>query len=137
MNDQVAAEIRAWMGRRRINQAALGRALSENEMWVSRRLRGRQPITISDLQRFAEALGVEVADLIPRAVRTATGGNTLRNPRRGDRPNPIVSAPPADQPKVAPDRPTPATSRPPRGPRRAHTTPGNRRPAVLPRPAAA
>jgi transcriptional regulator with XRE-family HTH domain len=69
LNDQVAEEIRSWMGRRRMSQAALGRALNENEMWVSRRLRGLQDLTLTDMQRIATALGVTPIDLIPRSVR--------------------------------------------------------------------
>lgn len=41
LNALVAAEIRAWMGRRELNQADVARKLGENEMWVYRRIRGK------------------------------------------------------------------------------------------------
>lgn len=65
LNNQVAGEIRAWMGRREMTQADVARALDENEMWVMRRIRGRQAMTIEDLQRIAAVLRVSVLDLFP------------------------------------------------------------------------
>jgi len=70
------------------------------------------------------------------AVRTAGDAATDRLLTRNQptpaaiRLTPIVSA-------TLPDRPNAANNRPPSGPRRVSTRPGNHRPAILPRPAAA
>lgn len=62
----VATEIRVLLLRRDMNQAQLAERMGVNEMWVSRRLRGAQPLDLNDLQRFAEALNVKIVDLLPR-----------------------------------------------------------------------
>lgn len=59
------------MGRRELNQAEVARRLGENEMWVYRRIRGKQLITIADLHRIAKALDVGVHDLLPPPDVTA------------------------------------------------------------------
>lgn len=61
----VAAEIRAQMGRLDVRQSELARRLGENDQWVSTRLKGRTPINLNDLHRFAKALGLNVFDLMP------------------------------------------------------------------------
>lgn len=61
----VAAEVRAWAGRRGLNQARLAELLGENEIWVSRRLRNRVHITVEDVARFASVLDCSVAALMP------------------------------------------------------------------------
>jgi hypothetical protein len=73
LNTQVAAEIRAWMGRREMNQADVARALGENEMWVFRRIRGKQQMTVADIERIAKVLRVPVIEFF-QASRTAEGG---------------------------------------------------------------
>lgn len=71
LSDQVAEEIRAWMGRRRVTGAALSSALGVSPAWISYRLSGKQEIGLNDLQRIAAALDVEAADLLPQALRMA------------------------------------------------------------------
>jgi transcriptional regulator with XRE-family HTH domain len=66
LNDAVLEEIRVWMARRRLNQSELAELLGEGQPWVSRRLGGRTPLTVDDLQRVADALGVDVLALLPR-----------------------------------------------------------------------
>lgn len=73
LNELVAGEVRAALGRRRWRQSHLAARLGVNEMWVSRRLRGAQPIDLDDLQRIAEALEVSVTDLIPSQRTQSTG----------------------------------------------------------------
>lgn len=51
--------------RRDMKQTELAARLGVNEMWLSRRLRGAQPIDLNDLARIAEVLGVTAADLLP------------------------------------------------------------------------
>lgn len=72
---EVAAEIRAMMGRRLVRQSELARRLGENDQWVSTRLRGVTPLNLNDLQRVAEALGVAPGDLLPTSARA---GSTTR-----------------------------------------------------------
>lgn len=61
----VTGEIRAWMGRRSLNQARLAELLGENEIWVSRRLRGKVSISVDELARFAMALECSIGALLP------------------------------------------------------------------------
>lgn len=68
----VIIEISAMIGRRRMNQAALARALDVKPMWVSDRMTGRVRLSLDDLARIAAALNVSVVDLLPRDVRTPT-----------------------------------------------------------------
>lgn len=66
---QVAAEVRAMMGRRGLRQAHLARRLGKNDVWLSVRLNGRQAIDVNDLQLIAAALGCSILDLLPDGVR--------------------------------------------------------------------
>lgn len=66
LSDQVAEEILSLMGRRRINKAELARRLGQKQDWIGRRLNGRQPFDVEDLQRIAVILGVDAVDLLPR-----------------------------------------------------------------------
>jgi transcriptional regulator with XRE-family HTH domain len=65
LTELVAQEIDAVRGRRRMSQAQLARAMGKTPMWVSLRLRGRQPIDMNDLLKFARALDVGVHQLLP------------------------------------------------------------------------
>jgi transcriptional regulator with XRE-family HTH domain len=67
--EQVVAEIRAEMGRQQVRYVRLAERLGENEVWVSRKVRGLTPLTMTDLERIATALDVEVADLLPTSTR--------------------------------------------------------------------
>lgn len=67
----VAAEIRAQMGRLDVRQSELARRMGENDQWVSTRLKGRTPIDLNDLHRFARALDVEVYELLPSREQAA------------------------------------------------------------------
>ena len=77
LSELVAEEIRALMGRRRMSQAQLARALKVSPMWINYRLTGTQEIGLNDLQRIAEILDVEVTDLLPqRSGRLITTANS-------------------------------------------------------------
>jgi len=54
-----------------LKQSDLAARMQKSEMWVSRRVRGAQPIDLNDLQLFADALGVEAADLLSAARTSA------------------------------------------------------------------
>jgi len=71
LNEAVAGEIRAALARRRWPAGELARRLGENEMWLSRRLRGSQPMTLSDIERIADTLAMSPSELIASAVRMA------------------------------------------------------------------
>ena len=54
LSDQVAAEVRALMGRFDLLQADIAEALGVTQTQVSRRLRGHTPFTLSDVQLLAD-----------------------------------------------------------------------------------
>ncbi len=65
-SEAVAAEVRAWMGRRGVNQRQLAELLGEDTFWVSRRVHARARLTVDDLVRIARVLGCSIHDLLPR-----------------------------------------------------------------------
>lgn len=69
LNQAVAAEIRALLARRRMRQSAFATQLGQTEVWVSRRLRGIQALSLDDLEGMCRVLRVEPADLISAALR--------------------------------------------------------------------
>lgn len=93
LSDYVAGEIRATLARHRKSGRQLAAQLGASQTWVSSRLSGGTPIDLNDLARIAEALGVHIADLLPRAtegrlITTATARAQTRpapNERSGNR----------------------------------------------------
>ncbi len=69
--EAVAAEVRAEMGRQDVNGAQLAQRLGVSEMWVSRRIRGITPLTVSELADVAKALAVPIAKFLPEPERAA------------------------------------------------------------------
>lgn len=71
LNAQVAAEVRAEMGRRGMSNAELARLLGVSEAWTTRRLgrRAESPLSLVDLQRIAAALRVPLAVFFPSEIR--------------------------------------------------------------------
>lgn len=67
LSAQVAEEIRALLARKRRSGRWLAAALGASQTWMSSRLTGATPIDLNDLQRIAEALEVDVVELIARA----------------------------------------------------------------------
>lgn len=71
-----------------LKQAELADRMHKSEMWVSRRLRGAQPIDLNDLQEFADALGVKPGELlagavvITSAISGQTTGPSVEQPKR-------------------------------------------------------
>jgi transcriptional regulator with XRE-family HTH domain len=65
---QVAAEIRAEMGRQRMSQEALAARIGISQQSLSRRLLGTYPFNTIELAKAAEALNVPVGRLLSRAV---------------------------------------------------------------------
>lgn len=68
--DGVIEEIRVAMARRRWSQRDLAKAVGEAEHWVHRRLTGKVDISLGELYRIADALGVSARSLLP--VRSPT-----------------------------------------------------------------
>ena len=88
LSEAVAKEIRVLLVRRDMKQTDLADRMGVSEMWVSRRLRGAQPIDLNDLERFAEALNVEVTELLPvptpgRVLTTIGAPTPARRPNAG------------------------------------------------------
>ncbi len=67
--EAVAAEVRAWMGRRKATQTDLASALSKSQAYISRRLSGEVSFDVDDLSRLAEFFDVRLGDLLDPAVR--------------------------------------------------------------------
>ncbi len=63
-SQRVADAVRAELARSRQSQAALGLALGRSQPYVSRRLNGRLPFTVDEVEHIAHFLGVPAATLI-------------------------------------------------------------------------
>lgn len=68
LNDSVASEIRAELGRQRVTGADLARRLGVSGVWVSNRLTGKQALSTHDLDAISRALDVPVAHFLPRTA---------------------------------------------------------------------
>lgn len=137
LSADVAAEIRAWMGRLGVNQAELARRLGHNAQWLSVRISPNATVAMNldEMKRIADALGILVINLLPKYAtqRGSTTEVTTRYPGSAERPTPDRSV------RTAPTRAPQPKRRP-----RAATSPGGgtpkdttRRPAILARPVGA
>lgn len=64
---RVAANVRAEMARRSVTQSDLALTMGRSQHFVSRRLLGKVPFDIDELDQIASQLGVDLADLIAEA----------------------------------------------------------------------
>lgn len=64
LNQRVIKEIRAEMARQRISQMALAAYLGRNQPYVSSRLTAKTPLTLQEVEEFADALRVPVDRLV-------------------------------------------------------------------------
>ena len=64
----VAGEVRAWMGRRQRSGRNVAAELGWTEIYLSRRLTGKVPFDVADLEALADLLEIPVSALfeIPR-----------------------------------------------------------------------
>jgi transcriptional regulator with XRE-family HTH domain len=69
LNRAVAAQIRSLLGVRMLRQSQLATRMGVTEVWLSRRLREVQPMSLDDVERIAQALEVTPAELIASAVK--------------------------------------------------------------------
>ncbi len=63
----VAAAVRAELGRRGKSQASLARDMDVPQMWLNRRLRGEVALSVDELAAIARALDMPVARLLGEA----------------------------------------------------------------------
>lgn len=68
--------IRMELARQHKSGAWLARQLMVSPMWVSDRIRGKQAIDLNDLERIGAAIGRDPYELLERAVRAGTQGNS-------------------------------------------------------------
>jgi DNA-binding Xre family transcriptional regulator len=71
LNRAVAAQIRSVLTIRQIRQAALAKQMGVTEVWLSRRLREVQPLSLDDVEAICRALKVEPTEMIAAAVEGA------------------------------------------------------------------
>lgn len=64
VDQQIGAEIRAWLGRRGWSQRWLAQQLNVAPMQVSRRLRGETPLDVRELFAVAQALDITLGQLL-------------------------------------------------------------------------
>lgn len=69
LNKAVAAQIRSLLGVRMLRQSQLASRMGVTEVWLSRRLREVQPMSLDDVERIAQALDLAPAELIASAVK--------------------------------------------------------------------
>lgn len=68
LNESVALAIRVEMVRKGLNTTGLARAVGESYLWLQRRLTGRTPFLLVDVEKIAEALDVTLRELLPEDV---------------------------------------------------------------------
>lgn len=61
----VAAQVRAELARARISGSALARATGKSQSYWARRLSGRVPLDVDDLEVVAAVVGVRITALLP------------------------------------------------------------------------
>jgi transcriptional regulator with XRE-family HTH domain len=105
LNDLVASEIRAWLGRRRMTGRQLAAKIGKSQTWMATRLRGETELGVNDLSLIAGGLNVGVPELLPvPARRTERGQTGQASDRIAYRPQGHdPTRPPAGRP---PNRPT-------------------------------
>ena len=70
------------LARRRISGRQLAEKMGVSRSWISYRLTGSQEIGLNDLERIADALGVDVYDLLPaRGGRSVNYASSPATPR--------------------------------------------------------
>lgn len=127
----VASEIRAWMARKRLTRTELARRLEVDDTWVGKRLNGRTEIGLTDLEKIADVLDVEIIDLLPPAKRrgdqaTVRYGDDLASVVTGTFAHPdhpiVAAAVPLSRPIIRPRSAHATGNLPPIGERRTAPT---------------
>lgn len=68
LHQRIAAEVRAEMGRARVNGSQLARKLNRSHTYVWRRLSGEVAFDVAELEDVAGALGVPVSKFLEPAA---------------------------------------------------------------------
>jgi ribosome-binding protein aMBF1 (putative translation factor) len=68
LTERVALAIRVEMVRRGMKTSALAASIDESYLWLQRRLTGTTPFLLEDVQRIADALGVQLTHLVGEDV---------------------------------------------------------------------
>lgn len=69
LNTRAKQAIRAEMARRGVKQAELSLALGHSQTWLSWRVTGRTPLTLSDIEEIAGYLDIPIDTLLPTGER--------------------------------------------------------------------
>ncbi|MGH2866781.1 MAG: helix-turn-helix domain-containing protein [Solirubrobacteraceae bacterium] len=75
---RVASEVRANLARRRISASRAAKELGWSQPYLSRRLNGRAPFDVIDLERLAELLDIEVIDFFAFPMLSSSPSGTRR-----------------------------------------------------------
>lgn len=83
LNQKVAQELNALRGRYGRTQADLAAAIDVSQSQMSKRLKGRVPFTLNDIERFAAYFGIKASDLLgyaesPHPVGPGEGSESVR-----------------------------------------------------------
>lgn len=106
LREQAAEEIRVLLARRRVSAAELARRTGMKQSTLARRMTGEIAFDLDDLELIANALGVPVADLLPRSARAGTEAPTVRYDPPTERPgtrHPVDNRPGTRKPTSRPD----------------------------------
>lgn len=71
LTDHVTTQLRIELARRNMTTAQLAAKLGVSDMWVSRRLRGKTPIHLADLERLARAFDIPVTSFFAKSDQPA------------------------------------------------------------------
>lgn len=122
LSERVGMEIKVEMVRAGVSGRRLALRLGVSQSWISTRLNGTTPIDLNELERVADVLGIDGAELLRRAAQSTSRTATAHYPEVAIRPTRAHATHPHN-------RPTGPT---------AHTRPPTvRRTARLPRDKAA
>lgn len=68
LHETVAAEVRAELARRKVNQTQIAMLLGISQAGVSRRLLGQTPMDVNEIAAIAEFLDIPIGTLFPERV---------------------------------------------------------------------
>lgn len=81
LQQQVAEEVRVQLARRRMTGRQLAELMSWSPMYVSRRLSGKLPFTVADLEAISRVLKVRVIELMPSSLGDETVPSFIVSPQ--------------------------------------------------------
>ena len=72
MQERITEEIRVALARRKMSASELARRAGWGQGYIARRMDGRAPLSVDDLDRIAEVLDMSINDLIPERTHGRT-----------------------------------------------------------------